>query len=90
MIIRGLCLAFLVLVMHVDRAGADSALSWFDCSEAGGSGAQFFACDTSAGADELVVTVMPNESLGVVTRVGFSLFIIAEADTLPDWWKIGL
>ena len=90
MIVRALCLVLLVLIMHVHRACADSALSWIDCSQAGGAGAQFFACDTSDGADELVLTVTPNTSLGVVTRVRFSILIVSGADTLPDWWRIGL
>jgi hypothetical protein len=84
-----LLICLIALAVHAP-APARAGLAWFDGSEAGGQLSVFFPCDSTQGADELIVTITPSESIGVITAVYFGMTVVAKGDSVPDWWKVGM
>ena len=80
--------ATIVSLALCSRCEADGLwLHWDRCGSAGGSH-KTFVCDTDAGTDTLVVSILAPWNYPGVVRVDVDMGVCFPEFILPDWWRV--
>ena len=86
---RGLVLA--AVAMLLAGAGAAHAqglrLAWDRCGDAGTTN-KTFSCNTDAGSDTLVVSILPTFSIPKFGHADLRMSVCFAANQIPDWWQV--
>jgi hypothetical protein len=80
-------LALLGLAAAPAAADPVAHLAWDDCGAAG-LRTRTFACDTNAGAEQLVVSFVPPDAVPAFTGIDVSIRFWPPAASLPPWWAL--